>query len=296
MQITNKEGLPQAWVAAARAEAKRYDRFGWMSVSDLINPPRIVQLTRRHPDELVLDASEIRDRILGTGLHHVLESAPDFNAIKECRIVVHVHGKDISMKADRIELIKPREWRIRDYKSHKAMAVILGSKPTETMQVNFYRIGYEALFGISITEGVLEVLIKDWIKENALRDPTYPQTPVVEMPVELWPQAEAANALRDRVELHAKCESLEDKALPLCSPAERWTRPPLWAVVNAEGKCLKNFGNEAEAHERMMALKKGGGRVEFRPGREVRCEDWCPVAHLCDYGRGIQAQKKEGGW
>jgi len=55
MRILNKYNLPEPLVKAVTWDNKPRKGF---SVTDLIQPPRITQLTRRHFDEIEVDASE----------------------------------------------------------------------------------------------------------------------------------------------------------------------------------------------------------------------------------------------
>jgi hypothetical protein len=44
-------------------------------------------------------------------------------------------------------------------------------------------------------------------------------------------------------------------------------------------KAVKLFDNPIEADQ--LASTSAALYVEHRPGEAVRCQDWCPVAHLC---------------
>lgn len=69
--ITNKKGLPQPLV-----DAIMYDTYkvkGQISVTQLIDSPKIRILKKKHSHEIVTDVSEGLWMLLGTCIHHVLE-------------------------------------------------------------------------------------------------------------------------------------------------------------------------------------------------------------------------------
>lgn len=73
MKITNKHHLPEPMVLAVQGE--RYYTDGRMGVTNLIMPPRIYQLQKRHDAEIVDDAIDRIWLIFGTAIHKILEGA-----------------------------------------------------------------------------------------------------------------------------------------------------------------------------------------------------------------------------
>lgn len=78
MTFSNRYGFPDAIAEALRRSDEDYDgrkEPGTWSVSELINPPMLCQLRRRHAGEIEEDVSEQAYRLLGTSLHYVVAKA-----------------------------------------------------------------------------------------------------------------------------------------------------------------------------------------------------------------------------
>ena len=82
MQITNKAGLPQAFVDAVKADD--YDPGeSDISVTSLIAPPRLVALRRANEAALTEDASERLWSLQGQIIHSLLERANVNDLVQE---------------------------------------------------------------------------------------------------------------------------------------------------------------------------------------------------------------------
>src|SRR5215207_9411855 len=71
--FTNEAGLPDALVHALTPD-RRVIKHGVFSVTELLAPPQIRALTRRHQHELKEDVSTRLRRFNDGQLHHVLEA------------------------------------------------------------------------------------------------------------------------------------------------------------------------------------------------------------------------------
>ena len=88
MQITNNAGLPQALVDAVTNDP--YQQSGHISVTGLIQPPRIRQLTMRH--DITVDASDRIWMLLGSNVHEIIERTNNKDALQEERLSMVVEG------------------------------------------------------------------------------------------------------------------------------------------------------------------------------------------------------------
>jgi hypothetical protein len=104
MRLTNKLGLPSAIVAAL--ENDTYSRGECdLSVTQLIAPPRQVELRRRHEAELEEDVADRIWILLGKSIHEILEkAAPYGSAITEERLFMEIDGWVISGAFDSLVL------------------------------------------------------------------------------------------------------------------------------------------------------------------------------------------------
>ena len=76
MKITNKFNLPDAFYNFARNDKYTKGKAD-ISVTTLIDSPRVRLMRDKHKDQLETDASDMIWALFGTAVHHVLESADD---------------------------------------------------------------------------------------------------------------------------------------------------------------------------------------------------------------------------
>ena len=72
MKLTNKHNLPQTFVNVLKRPTYSKGRAN-LSVTQLINSPKIVALTQRFQDELEEDVSDMVWSLFGSAVHAVLE-------------------------------------------------------------------------------------------------------------------------------------------------------------------------------------------------------------------------------
>jgi hypothetical protein len=72
VKLTNKFGLPETIINVIKRPTYNKGRAN-MSVTELLNSPRIVQLKRKHWDALEEDAADMVWSIFGTAINGVLE-------------------------------------------------------------------------------------------------------------------------------------------------------------------------------------------------------------------------------
>ena len=91
MKITNKLGLPQTLYNLARRD--RYSRGkSRISVTQLIDSPRVRLLREKHDDEIEVDVSEMVWPLIGQALHHVVEQGADSKHLSEERVFLTING------------------------------------------------------------------------------------------------------------------------------------------------------------------------------------------------------------
>jgi hypothetical protein len=92
MKITNRFNLPDAFYNFARND--KYSRGkADISVTTLIDSPRVRLMRDKYNDQLETDASDMIWALFGTAVHHVLESADDpSHVMMEERLYAEVAG------------------------------------------------------------------------------------------------------------------------------------------------------------------------------------------------------------
>ena len=267
---TNVHGVEEAI-----AEAVRHDTYrlrGDVSVTGLIRPPQMAYLEYAHADGITEDVSDGMWRLLGSAVHVVLDRAKVSNVLQEEPLTVEIGGWTVSGTPDL--------WRepadLLDYKVTSVWSFLLGDKPEWEQQLNAYAALYRR-HNFPVERLTIAAILRDWQKSRTHED-NYPPIPFMEVHPRLWASEQAEEWLAQRVHIHQLARQGD---YPPCTAGERWARPNSWAAMkNKESKrATRVFDDPTDA--RMWAQPKGYV-IEHRPGKNVRCEDWCSVSQWCE--------------
>jgi len=291
MKLTNVHKIPETFVNVLKRPTYSKGKAN-LSATQLLNSPKIVALTKKFEDELEQDVSDMVWSIFGTAIHGVLEHGKDDNHIVEERLHAEVGGWNISGAVDLQIVTGENVISIRDYKTTSAWAV-MNEKIEWEQQLNIYAWLVERNKRVVVDSLGIVAIIRDWSRRDAAKNEDYPQAPVKELPIKLWPYKEREEFIESRLVAHAEAEfALDaDEDLPDCTPAEMWEKPSIWAVRkvgNVRAKSLHN--TEEEANAALEAAGKGF-EIEYRPGERTRCASFCPVSNWCQQWRNFQEQK-----
>jgi len=276
MKITNVNRLPEPLVRAV----SRHDhkpKPNTISVTALALPPQLRALSIKHDAELQEDAADRIWALLGTLLHAALESHAQGlkNFLTEEELRTEVFGWEVVGHYDASEMLYDGEL-LTDYKLTSVWAVKDGIKSEWIQQLNCYA---ELIRQAGRTVKGLQIVAigRDWSKSKAKYDPTYPQQQVKVFEVPLWPQEQASEYMRERVFLHQKAaEGFWDE----CTEEERWVKDKKWAVhKKGVKKAIRLYDSEEPAI--MHADTNPAYFVQFRPGEQRRCENYCSAALVC---------------
>ena len=135
MKLTNKFNLPQTFVNILSKPTYTKGR-AHLSVTEIINSPRIVQLKNIHYDELEEDVADKVWAIFGTAIHAVLELGKDDHHIIEQRLHATLDGWNISGAID-LQRIEEDGIIVSDYKTTGAWGV-MNEKIEWEQQLNCY--------------------------------------------------------------------------------------------------------------------------------------------------------------
>ena len=139
MKYTNKHNVPVEIIRALKND--QYSKGeSVISVTGLLQPPRIRLLNDQHQEQITVDYSDEVWKLLGQGIHAVLERANENHddTVTEQRYFADVHGWTISGQTD--SLAKD-ENTLKDYKVTSVWTVISamkGGKPDWEQQLNCY--------------------------------------------------------------------------------------------------------------------------------------------------------------
>ncbi len=280
MRYTNKHNLPEPLAKALMFDD--YDSEGDISVTGLIQPPRIRQLLLRHNDEIVRDVIDNFWTMLGKAMHKILEEyAGKEEVLEEQRLKIKVSGWTVTGKPD----LWLASGKLIDYKFTSIWVVIFGVKPEHEQQLNMYAYLYR-YEGFDIDKLEILVLGRDWSPSKALYDKKYPQQEINALSVPLWSEEKQIAFIKKRVDIHQKAENLSDDSLPDCTAEERWEKPTTWAVMKEGRKsAVRVFNTTGKAVNYIDQLPvKDAAKLNIvkRPGEATRCERYCPVAEFCN--------------
>jgi len=290
MKLTNKFGIPETFINVLRRPT--YSKgAAHLSVTQLINSPKIVALTKKFEDELEQDVSDMVWSIFGSAIHGVLEHGKDHNHIVEERLHAMLDGWKISGAVDLQIVNELGGISIRDYKTTSAWAV-MNEKIEWEQQLNIYAWLVDTVKeDFHVTDLGIVAIIRDWSRREAARNPDYPQAPVKEIPIKIWPYQDREAFIKERISHHSACEfAMEtDEELPPCTPEEMWEKPTTYALKKAGGvRAIKVYETQEEAEK---AFDPKVHEIEVRLGSRTRCESFCPVNTYCQQWRDYQENK-----
>lgn len=288
MKITNKYNVPETLMALATKEYYSKGKADF-SVTEIISPPQIQRLRKKHYEQIEQDVSDMLWSLLGSALHVVAERGQTENHITEERLHVEIDGVVLS---GAIDLQKTTESGIviTDYKFTSAWAIRQDKFEWEAQQ-NIYawlvsKAKNEKVSGVQIC-----ALIRDWSRREAAVKADYPPAPIQVLELPLWPLEKTEAYIRERLEAHRNAKVADDwgDALPECTEEERWIRTTQYAVKREGRKtAIRVLDSEEEAKE---LAEKEKGFVEIRKGEAIRCvNNFCGVNQWCSQ---YQKEKSE---
>ena len=217
MKYTNNHDLPKHVVEAIVKNTYDVarDDMSVISMTQLINPPRIRVLSTRHWAELEEDVADNLWRLFGNTIHSVMERISQSGRFIEERLKEPVMGMTVVGRPDLFE-----EPVINDYKFTSVWAVNY-EKIEWVHQIN----GYSWFFrksGFTVEKGFINAFLRDWRKSEAAKYKSYPKIPFKLIPVEIWPFKKQDDFVNERLSLHIDAQAKSDEDLPVCTEKERW--------------------------------------------------------------------------
>lgn len=279
MKITNKFNVPDTLVALANNDTYTKGKADF-SVTEIISPPRVQRLRRKHWKDMESDVSDMLWQLLGSALHVVAERGQAEDCITEERLYVEVDGVTLSGAID-IQKVTPEGIIITDYKFTSAWA-LRQDKFEWAAQQNMYAWMVHKAKGQKVIGIQICALIRDWVRREAQSKPDYPQAPIQVINLPLWDLEKTEQYIRDRINLHRDSKVAADfeEELPFCTEDEKWIRETKYAVKKEGRKtAVKLFDEPIAAGELAQEV---GGFVEVRKGEAVRCTgNFCGVSQWC---------------
>lgn len=298
MKYSNVNNIPQEIIRAVSNDS--YSKgASTISVTGLLQNPRIRILKEEHDDKIVVDVSNEIWKLLGQSVHTIIERANESNTdtITEQRNFAVVNGWTISGQTDSISI---EEKILKDYKVTSVWSVMSATKDGKLeweQQLNCYDwLTRKNNPEIIINQLNIITINRDWSKNQMLRSSgDYPVAPVSVIPIPKWSNEEQEEFIKERVSIHQEAEAdyLISKKLPLCSDVERWRRKDAYRVMKKGRKsALRVLDTQKLADEYLNGHDdKAKLSIEFLKGEAIRCKDYCDVAEFCNQ---YQMEKTNG--
>lgn len=294
MKLTNHMNLPQPFVSAASSDYQyKPQRY---SATAILKGIRQCILERRHDAEIEQDVSDMVWAIFGTAVHGILEGAQETDTqLKENKLVVDMpDGYQLSGIFD---LYDDATGTVTDYKTASVWKVNFGKNdPKEFEDWRKQLLIYCWMLrqiGFNAHRGEIVALLKDHNKTQAKLG-KHPAHPVFRIG---WDFADdeingCGEWLKERFAQIEAAEQLPDDQLPMCTKEERWGKDDVWAVKKkGVQRATKLHDSKAEAVADAKARTEREGKqyeVEYRPGKDSRCLDYCSACHFCDHYNQIK--------
>ena len=289
MIITNKFGLPQAFVEMAKRDYEVDP--GEYRVTEILKPAREAVLLRRHDHEIEVDVSDMVWMLFGTAVHDILERQQEGDSeLKEERLKIKFGDAVLSGKFD---LYNGDKKQITDYKATSVWKIMFEDYKDWRQQLKIY--AYMMFrYGFEVEEAQVIAFLKDHSKAKSRYDRAYPKLPVKTVTFDLrkadWQDVE--DWVVERLHDLTVAETKPDHELPLCSQEDRWNDGDRFAVKKrGNKKALRVLDSREEAAAWMQNNR--GDHIEVRPGLDRKCVDYCFAAGFCDYYQNYVAEETE---
>lgn len=278
MRLTNKFGLPDTIVNVLERPTYSKGRAN-ISATELLNSPRIVQLKKKHWEDIEEDASSMVWSLFGSAVHNILEHGKADNHIVEERLHTEFDGWKISGAIDLQEVYEDGIV-INDYKVTSVWAV-MNDKIEWEQQLNIYAWLIRKVKNTPVKGIRIVAIIRDWSARDAVNREDYPQSPVVILNQNLWDYEAAELFIEDRITDHSGAQfALEiGDPLPPCSSEQMWEKPTTYAVIKVGGKRAKSVHETLKEAEANLGT---GYEIQTRTGERTRCMKYCQVNSWCD--------------
>lgn len=280
--FSNRHDLPEPVCAVLTASTYSRGKAN-ISVTGIIQSPRIRQLSKQHTRE---DISDLVWVGLGTAWHsHVQAALADYNPewIVEQRYFVDVNGWVLSGQADLQTVKEDGTIHLWDWKVTTASKLEKGLSAEWEQQLNCYAYLIRRATGREVTSATVVAILRDY-KRALFKRQQLGDCAVRLQEIRLWPKEQQESFVRQRVELHQEVELQYTLGEPLiqCTDQEQWRTPGKYAVMQDGRKRAKKVCDTQSEAEFEASLIKGGF-VEIRYGTPLKCQaNYCGVSSRCD--------------
>lgn len=275
-----------------------YFRLGSdLSVTELMNPPRITILQDRHRTNVPkTDVSSFIPALTGNGVHDQLqrylkrENMVNPGTWYVERRMLYVH--DGTRIAGRFDAMYNKEI-LYDIKVTSTYKYENGDFSEWENQLNIY--DYMLWKdGIDLKELKIVLVSSNWQQGKSYAS-NYPKARLVMIPIKQWSHQTQENYISTRVTAWKSSLSLPDNKLPLCTKQERWADKAEFKLYRTPDmkRAYKSFPSQARAESYMKACQNGKTGDKWKDAiiKEESKNDWkrchwCEVSDFCNQFKG----------
>ena len=324
MNFIDRPDLPQALVRALINSGSDYhvkldeyfagiDKSSYdyaISVTKMPEPPRIIELTKRHPDDIYQDPEDLLWSMQGTIIHGLIEQNARDIDIAEKRIGITVPLK-IDDKTVRVhfhgqmDLYEPDSEKMFDFKYTSPKSMMYEVKESYIFQLNVLAILAEMTMGIIPKVLCDTFIMKDWKKDDCikLKDRGYPDRAIVVAPQPVWNKITTKKLMVKYAKEHYRSQFIKnDNELPFCTRTQRWQNDPVYKLYKRTqaGHISKNAcrssNDREELHDyiqtELAGLSEEDYEIKTIEAKPSRCIGYCSVSGLCNQRQAELAVNK----
>lgn len=261
-------------------------------VTELITPPRIVHLRKRHKQEIESKPKELEKLVAafrGNAVHTALEfnlrkfksTNPGCGYYIEQKVWDKILDRKISGKLDVYQ-----DGILYDFKTTSTFKFIKGDYEEYEQQLNIYAYMLKP-YNLQVRSNKIILIFTDWNKAGTYKE-DYPKQPFVMVEMQdVWSHEKQEQFIHDRIKTMIRNETLPDEELDYCTIDEMWAMPDSYAVYpegRTTGKAVRVLTSmkQAEFYIKRNVNRIGNATIVHRPSVRARCENWCEVSNWCD--------------
>ena len=276
------------------------------SCTELLKPPRIVQLEKKYNAEIKArpltdqDILGILKAYQGTAIHSALQKSLYYFVQKNQKKGYMVERKLWDKILDRKIVGKFDLWlngALYDWKSTSVWKVIFGQDKDYEEQLNIYA------YLLRINDVKVNILyiifwLTDWDKMRAQQGGDYPQMQIVQKRIKnLWTMKTQLEFLEYRIQMHKDNEGRPDEDLDDCLEEDMWSKPDKYAIQKpGSGRAVRVLDSRQDAKDYITNSTnkaKDTWTINKRCGSRMRCEQFCKVNEWCPQYKKFMEDKGE---
>jgi len=261
------------WLAVLRFLKPYEAKDRQYSVTTLTSPTQVVELKRTRWQDVIVQASDVFYRLLGTSYHLIFQGLERDAIQQEVPLKVErvVDGKPawVSGRLDEVE-VTPEGCIIRDRKMMACYEATKGLSDDKVAQLNLYAHLYEEMTGRMVVALQIVGLLRDWSKTQTGKEWAVMKKGR-KRAILLFQTADEAGAWME-AQSDSASMFIERRESTYPSSQEVVIDVPLWPPTDREAFMIKRLRAHLSDPVPCTPEETWGGR---------RCKNYCDVAGVC---------------